>query len=65
MAKSEQPGRKPTHNVYHVRGKGKDATWTKIAAGWIHDDGEGLNISFDRLVIRAVKADAQPQEEAA
>ena len=73
MAKSEKPGRKPTHSVYFVKGTGKDANWIKIGAAWIHEDGEGLNLSLDfvplndagRLVIRAVKADTQSQGEAA
>jgi hypothetical protein len=73
MDKQEQPGRKPTHAVYHVRGKGKNAYWTKVGAAWIHDDGEGLNVSLDfvpvndagRLVVRANKADGQPQGETA
>jgi hypothetical protein len=72
MAKSDQPGRKPTHTVSHVKDNGKDGYWTKIGAGWIHEDGEGLNINLDylpvnggRLVIRANKADAQSQGEAA
>jgi hypothetical protein len=69
----QQPGRKPTHGVYHIRGEGKNAYWTKIGAAWIHDDGEGLNLSLEfiptdttgRLVIRANKADTQTQGEAA
>jgi hypothetical protein len=38
----QQPGRKPTHGVYHIRGEGKNAYWTKIGAACIHEDGEGL-----------------------
>jgi hypothetical protein len=56
---------KPTHAVYHLRGEGKSAYWTKIGAAWLHDDKEGLNLSLDlvpvgstgRLVIRVNKAD--------
>ena len=77
MSNRQQPGRKPTHGVYHIRGEGphgsKSAYWTKIGAAWIHDDGEGLNLSLEfiptdttgRLVIRANKADTQTQGEAA
>jgi len=65
MAETKKPGRKPTHSVYFVKGTGKDANWIKIGAAWIHDDGEGLNISLDRLVARANKADTQSQGEAA
>ncbi len=73
MSNKQQPGRKPTHGVFHIRGEGKSAYWTKIGAAWIHDDGEGLNLSLEfiptdttgRLVIRANKADTQTQGEAA
>ena len=73
MSNKQQPGRKPTHGVFHIRGEGKNAYWTKIGAAWIHEDGEGLNLSLDfiptdttgRLVIRANKADTQTQGEAA
>ena len=57
---------KPTHAVYHVRGEGERAYWTKIGAAWLHDDKEGLNLALDfvpvgdtgRLVIRVNKPDA-------
>lgn len=73
MSNKQQPGRKPTHGAFHVRGEGKNASWTKIGAAWIHEDGEGLNLSLDliptggncRLVIRASKPDTQTQGEAA
>ena len=74
MSKLQQPGKKPTHGVFHIRGEGKNAYWTKIGAAWIHEDGEGLNLSLDfiptdgsgRLVIRANKpADTHAQGEAA
>jgi hypothetical protein len=71
MDQREQPNR-PTHTVYHVRGKGKDAYWTKVGAAWIHEDGEGMNLSLDfipvndagRLVVRTNKADSQTHREA-
>lgn len=55
--------RKPTHAVFHVRGEGDKAFWTKIGAAWLHEDKEGLNVSLDyiplndagRLVIRVNK----------
>ncbi len=73
MNTNPQPKRKPTHGVYHIRGEGEKAYWTKIGAAWIHEDGEGLNLSLDfiptdntgRLVICANKADTQTQGEAA
>lgn len=62
--------RKPTHAVYHVRGEGEKAYWTKIGAAWLHEDKEGLNVSLDfvplndagRLVIRVNKADDSKTE---
>lgn len=63
MAKQETRKRKPTHAIYHVRGEGKDAYWTRVGAAWIHEDGEGLSLALDfvpvndagRLVVRANK----------
>lgn len=63
MAQQSNPSRKPTHDICHVRGEGKAAYWTKIGAAWLHDDGQGLNLSLDfvpvsndgRLVIRIRK----------
>lgn len=65
MTTEPKAKRKPTHAVYHVRGEGEKAYWTKIGAAWLHEDKEGLNVSLDyvpvgdagRLVIRINKAD--------
>lgn len=58
--------RKPTHAVYHVRGEGEKAYWTKVGAAWLHDDKEGLSLSLDympvsegRLVVRVNKPESQ------
>lgn len=72
MAIQKTTNRKPTHSLYHVRGEGKNAFWTKLGAAWMHDDQGGLNLSVDympvvsegRLVVRAVKAD-EPANEGA
>jgi len=63
MASQSNQNRKPTHDICHVRGEGKSAYWTRIGAAWLHDDGQGLNLSLDfvpvgndgRLVIRIRK----------
>ncbi len=63
MTAETKAKRKPTHAVYHVRGEGEKAYWTKIGAAWLHEDKEGLNVSLDyvpvndagRLVIRINK----------
>ncbi len=74
MANQQTTNRKPTHDICHVRGEGKNAFWTKIGAAWIHEDGQGLNLSLDfiptgndgRLVIRIRKDKAElTQGEAA
>jgi len=65
MTMTTKTNRKPTHAVYHVRGEGEKAYWTKIGAAWLHEDKEGLNVSLDfvplndtgRLVIRVNKPD--------
>ena len=72
MSNKQQPGRKPTHGVYHIRGEGphgsKSAYWTKIGAAWIHEDGEGLNLSLDlvpctlRAAWREVKSAGQREK---
>ena len=63
MANQQNTNRKPTHDILHVRGEGDKAFWTKIGAAWVHEDGQGLNLSLDfvpadangRLVIRIRK----------
>lgn len=72
MANKPTTNRKPSHSVYHVRGEGENAFWTKVGAAWMHDDQGGLNVSLEllptsdsgRLVIRAVKAEARQGEAA-
>lgn len=69
MATTET-SRKPTHDICHVRGEAKNAYWTKIGAAWLHEDGQGLNLSLDfvpvhgdgRLVIR-IRKDKPAQGE--
>ncbi|MFB2553795.1 hypothetical protein [Ensifer soli] len=61
--------KRPSHAVYHVEGEGKKAYWTKIGAAWMHDDGEGFNISIScipvngRLTVRKPKAEESQREE--
>lgn len=74
MTTNTKINRKPTHAVFHVRGKdGQKGFWTKIGAAWLHDDKEGLNLQLDftpvgdtgRLVIRVNKAEDAATGEAA
>lgn len=63
MADQQTTKQKPTHDILHVRGEGDKSYWTKIGAAWVHEDGQGLNLSLDfipaaangRLVIRVRK----------
>ena len=63
MNTTTKVSRKPTHAVYHVRGEGQKAYWTKLGAAWLHEDKEGLNLQLDyvpvasdgRLVVRVNK----------
>lgn len=55
----------PTHEVFHVRGEGEKAYWTKIGVAWKHSKGGGLNVQLElmpivtgRIVIRERKAKA-------
>lgn len=64
---------RPTHQIFHVVGEGKQARWTEIGVGWSHSKGDGLNVQLNfqplnpgRLVILPAKAkDATKQEDAA
>ena len=59
-----QKGARPTHVVYVVEGKGDDARWTRVGAAWAHEDGNGLNIALNRLVVRKATSKDQTQEGA-
>ena len=60
-----QKSNKPTHVAYVVEGEGDAAFWTRIGAAWVHEDGEGFNISLNalpvsgRLVVRKAKAEQE------
>jgi hypothetical protein len=40
--------RQPTHRVWAVQKNGRDdkGFWSPIAAGWEHDDGDGMTLKF-------------------
>lgn len=56
--KSEHAKNRPSHAVYLVEGDRENAFWTKIGSAWLHEDGDGLNVTLSaipvtgRLVIR-------------
>ena len=60
--RSSSKSKKPTHEAFVVTGEGESAFWTKLGAGWPHDDGKGFNVELialpvsGRLVIRERKA---------
>lgn len=72
MANDKTQNRKPTHDVLHVAGEGKNARWTRLGAAWLHEDQQGMNLALDfmpvgtdgRLVIRIrqEKADTNATE---
>jgi hypothetical protein len=55
---------KPTHEVFQVMeiSEGK-SYWNRIGAAWLHEDGEGLNVTLNaipldgRIIIRTPKSD--------
>ena len=69
MSNTNNPSRKPSHDVLHVKGEGKSAYWTTIGAAWAHEDQGGLNLQLDfmpvggngRLVVR-VRREKTEQE---
>lgn len=60
--KTNEPNR-PTHAIWHVRGEGDNARWTRIGAAWMHKDLKGANLKFDlmpisgRTVLREISAE--------
>ncbi len=38
----------PTHTIYQVIKREKDLKiWSRIGVAWMHQDGEGFNLTFD------------------
>lgn len=52
---------KPTYTAFVVTGEGESANWTEIGAGWLHEDGKGVNVVLKaapltgKLVLRVPK----------
>ena len=46
-------GTKPDYEVFTVKDLGDDkkSIWTKVGAGWTHNDGEGINIQLDAIPV--------------
>lgn len=63
MTKETKKGTPPSHSINHVVELDEDkAFWTRIGAGWTHEDGKGLSIVLNyrpeiagRLVIREIE----------
>jgi len=58
----------PALIAYHVTERGEKSFWTRIGAGWDHEDGKGLTVNLDlvpvnggRIVLRE-PADDKPAE---
>ena len=66
---SNQSSNRPTHRVYAVTKKGREAKgfWTEIGAAWAHTDGKGFKIRLNLLpldpnaeiVVREPQAEGQ------
>lgn len=58
------PGRRPTHRLYFVTGRGRKASWREIGAAWPNKDGAGFTLECEamplqgRIVMRQIKARA-------
>lgn len=65
MTTKVQNEKRPSHEVFQVKGDGDKSYWTKIGAAWAHRDGKGFSISIDafpfegRIVVRPHKAKAE------
>ena len=53
MAYDKPQSRKPTHDVLHVKGEGRNAYWTRIGAAWLHEDAQGLNLVLDYMPVNS------------
>ncbi|RQH06881.1 hypothetical protein [Bradyrhizobium sp. RP6] len=54
----------PALIAYHVAERGEQSFWTRIGAGWDHEDGKGLTLQLDlvplngsRIVLREAAED--------
>jgi hypothetical protein len=58
--------KRPSHDVFLVDGDGDKAFWTKIGAGWLHEDGDGFNLTLIAIPVtgRLVVRKAKPHTEA-
>lgn len=55
---------KPGYEAFVVSQEGSSAYWTKVGAGWKHEDGRGINLSLTpglavtgKIVLREMNAD--------
>jgi hypothetical protein len=61
---------KPSYEAFLVNGEGASAHWTKVGAGWNHEDGKGITVSLTlglavsgKIVLRAMDAQAKPSSK--
>jgi hypothetical protein len=55
---------KPGYEAFVVSQEGSSAFWTKVGAGWKHEDGRGINLSLTpglavtgKIVLRETNAE--------
>ncbi len=48
---STQSEKRPSHEVFQVKGDGDKSFWTRIGAALLHKDGKGFSISVEAIPI--------------
>ena len=43
--------KRPTHEVFYVKGEAEQAIWMKVGAAWANRDGEGYSIVLEMMPI--------------
>jgi hypothetical protein len=48
--------KKPAFDIFSVtQSRGEKASWTKIGVAWDHNDGKGLNLTFNARPLESAK----------
>ena len=49
---SPQNEKRPSHEVFQVKGDGDKSFWTRIGAAFLHKDGKGFSLIVDAVPIQ-------------
>jgi len=68
--KASEPKKAPQLIAYHVAERGEDKSfWTRIGAGWEHEDGKGLTLQLDLVPVNGgrivLRVPSEPAEDGA